>query len=119
MRLRLFALLVAVVMTAAPSHAALCEIACATPSEAAASSHSCHDVEQPTIADGPQLSAGAHMCGHGDGLPELSRTTDTPLVAPAMLATVLPASSVASLFVTVAATVSPPDPRTRTAPLRI
>src|SRR5688500_4923815 len=69
---RLGALIIAVIVAAAPSALTACELMCAQQAAApSAPAHTCHDTP-PADEGGPVVSAAPHACGHVSELPSAS-----------------------------------------------
>jgi hypothetical protein len=118
---RVVTLVLAFVVAAAPSALVACELACAThhtaPGDAPA--HTCHETP---LARASIVSAGVHICGHGDAPLESSgkqSPQDAPLPGMVASATVpLLGEDVASVHSFIVGARAP-DPVRRTTQLRI
>ena len=92
---RLATLTLTLVLAAAPSALAACELLCASRDQEAVASgagHAHHACHEPSDAVTLSIGAGVHNCGHADGLPASSAkqpTQDAPLPAVASFVTMI------------------------------
>ena len=120
----MLALMVAVIVAAAPQVVLGCELVCAGAAmshEATAPAHSCHHESNTDTTSTTQVSATAHACGHADDLPSATNTNQTFAAAPAIVPVVyhfLPLLSESSPSTAIVELI-PLDRQAHTTPLRI
>jgi hypothetical protein len=120
MRHRLLASLVALLVLVSTSLATVCAIACAAKDAAPApQAHSCHAETSEQSPGAPALSAGVHVCGHPDGLPDLARTLDLVVIAARSVTDVLTVPPVQAASRPLRHRTTSPDRHALHTPLRI
>ncbi len=94
--MRLAALLMAIVVGAAPAALTACEIVCASvpvESAAAPSAHSCHGT---THTEGLSMAAGTHACGHEEAMPPAGKIPPPDVAVSPGMSVSLPAQGVST-----------------------
>lgn len=116
--MRLAALVMAMVVGAAPAALTACEMTCAsTLAESAATpGHACHGTPHE---DRPSITTGSHVCGHEDEMPPAGKVPPPDVAVSPCSSLPIAAREIATPLAGVFTQTGPPGPLQIPLPLRI